>query len=116
MLRRLAGLFRGKGVLVPDLHRLAEGEARKVDVGDPLAGGKQVLLCRVEGRVYALDTLCPHEGARMQTGPLVDGKYARCPLHGYCFDPRDGKAVRVSCRSARTYRVVERDGQAEIFL
>lgn len=116
MLRRLTGLFRKKGVLVPDTARLAEGEGRKVDVGDPVAGGTQVLLCRVDGRIHAIDTLCPHEGGRIPTGPLAEGKYAQCPLHGYRFDPRDGKAVGVTCRPVRVYRVVEKGGQAELFV
>lgn len=116
MLGRLFARFRKKGVLVPDTDRLQEGEARTVDVGDPLAGGVQVLLCRVDGRVHALDSRCPHEGGRIQPGPLVDGRRARCPLHNYEFDPRDGKAVGVACRPARTYRVEERDGSCEVFV
>lgn len=116
MLKTLLKLFRRARVHVPDTDRLAEGEARKVDVGDPAAGGLQVLLCRVEGRVYALHNHCPHEGGKIVAGPLVEGKYAVCPLHGYAFDPRTGKPVGVTCRSARTFRVVERDGSCEILL
>ena len=63
-----------------------------------------MILCRVEGRLHALDALCPHEGGRIVPGPLVEGKYALCPLHNYKFDPRTGKAVDVSCKAARTYR------------
>jgi nitrite reductase/ring-hydroxylating ferredoxin subunit len=117
MLGRLLGLFKKRGgVRVPGADQLAEGEARTVDIGDPFAGGKQVLLCRVAGRVYGLETECPHEGGRLAKGPLADGKYAVCPLHNYRFDPRDGSAVGVTCRSARTVRVEERDGELELFL
>ena len=117
MLGRLLGLFRARGVLVPGTDRIGEGEARKVDVGDPLAGGMQVILCRVDGDLHALDALCPHnQGGRIQPGPLVEGRYASCPLHGYRFDPRDGKAVGVACRSARRLRVRERGGSAELLL
>lgn len=116
MLGRLTRLFRRRPVLIPGTDRLAEGEARKVDVGDPAAGGVQVLLCRVDGRVHALDTVCPHEGGRLQPGPLVDGRLATCPLHSYRFDPASGRAVGVTCRPARTYRVVERKGACELYL
>lgn len=117
MLGRLFRLFRPRGVLVPGTDRIAEGEARKVDIQDPLADGKQVVLCRVGGTLHALDALCPHnEGGRIQPGPLVQGKYAVCPLHGYRFDPTDGKAVGVTCRSARKYKVVEKDGNADLFV
>ncbi len=116
MLGRILNVFRKRGVLIPDTGRLAEGEARKVDIGDPFAGGKQVILCRVDGRIHALDSLCPHEGGRIQPGPLVEGRYATCPLHNYKFDPRTGKAVEVTCRPARTYRVVEKGDSAELFV
>lgn len=117
MLGRLLGLFKKRGgVRVPGADQLLEGEARTVDIGDPHAGGLQVLVCRVEGRVYALDTACPHEGGRLAKGPLADGKYAVCPLHNYRFDPKDGKAIEVSCKSAKTVRVEEQDGQLELFV
>ncbi len=116
MFGRLSKLFGKRGVMVPGADKLLEGEARKVDIGDTLAGGTQILLSRVEGKVYALDSACPHEGGRIVPGPLTDGCQAVCPLHNYRFDVRDGKAVGVACRSARTYRVVEKNGELEVFL
>ena len=116
MLGKLFGKFGRKGVLIPGTDALKEGEARKVDIGDPMAGGKQILLCRVDGKVHALDSYCPHEGGRIQPGPLLDGKHALCPLHNYKFDACTGKAVDVVCGSARTYRVVESGGQCEVFV
>jgi len=117
VLGRLLGLFRARGVLVPGTDRIPEGEARKVDVGDPLAGGMQVILCRVGGELFALDALCPHnQGGRIQPGPLAEGRYASCPLHGYRFDPRNGQAVGVACRAARRLRVRERGDSAELFV
>ena len=116
MLGKLLARFRRRGVIVPGTEALAEGEARKVDVGDPLAGGVQVLLCRVGGKVHALDSLCPHEGGRIQPGPLIEGRIAVCPLHNYKFDVRDGKPVEGVCAAARTYRVLERDGECEVFV
>ena len=116
MFRRLLALFRPAGVLVPDVSNLAEGEARKVDVGDPHAGGTRVILCRVDGEVHALGSKCPHDGGEITTGPLVEGKYALCPLHRYRFDPKSGKAIGVACRSARTYRVVPKGTGVEVFV
>lgn len=115
MLGWLGNLFRGRPVRVAGTGALPEGEARTIDVGDPLAGGRQVVLCRVDGELFALDSKCPHEGGRLVGGPLAEGRYATCPLHNYRFDPRTGKAVEVLCRSARTYRVRERDGDAELW-
>jgi nitrite reductase/ring-hydroxylating ferredoxin subunit len=116
MLRRLLNLFRSKGVLVPDVSTLPEGEARKVDIGDVHAGGTRVILCRVDGEVHALDSRCPHEGGEITTGPLSEGKYAVCPLHRYRFDPKSGRAIGVTCRNARKYRVVPHGQGVEVFV
>ena len=114
MLRRLLDLFRGKPVIVGGAQKLEEGMAKVVEIGDVMAGGKQVVLCRVAGKVYALDSHCPHDGGRIIGGPLVDGKYAVCPLHNYHFDPRTGVAVRGACPKAKTYAATERDGGIEL--
>ncbi|MBI5363028.1 MAG: Rieske (2Fe-2S) protein [Planctomycetes bacterium] len=116
MLGRVFGFLRGKGLIVEGAGKLPEGEARKVDVGDVLAGGKQVILCRVKGKLHALDSVCPHEGGRITPGPLVEGKYALCPLHNYRFDPATGENVEHLCGRAKTYRVEERDGDAELWV
>jgi nitrite reductase/ring-hydroxylating ferredoxin subunit len=115
MLRRLRDLLRGRGAIVRGTGKLPEGEARKVDLGDPLAGGRQVVLCRVGGELFALDAVCPHEGGRISAGPLIEGRYAMCPLHNYRFDAKTGENVERLCRAAKTYRVRETDGDAEIW-
>lgn len=115
MLDRLLDLFRGKPVVVRGTGKLPEGSARKIDVGDVLAGGKSVLLCRVGGKLHALDTRCPHDGGRLIEGPLVDGKLALCPLHNYTFDPATGAVVRGACSKATVYKVREKDGDAQVW-
>lgn len=117
MLEKLRALFGRRPVVVKGTARVAEGHAKKVEIGDVLAGtGVELVLCRVEGRLYALDTHCPHEGGRIMEGPLIDGIHAMCPLHNYRFDPRTGAPWQAVCRKAKTYRVRERDGDGEIFL
>jgi 3-phenylpropionate/trans-cinnamate dioxygenase ferredoxin subunit len=104
-------LFRGQPAVIEGTTEIAEGHARKVELA-----GKQVVLCRVKGRLYALDAACPHEGGRISEGPLLDGKHAMCPLHNYRFDPRTGAAVGGVCEDAVTYRLREKDGSGEIWL
>ena len=102
---------------VPGVARLQEGRARKIYVPDPVGGPpREVVFCRVGGELFALDSLCPHEGGRIADGPLMEGRYAFCPLHLYKFDPRDGRAVEIECDSATTYPAREIDGVAEIQL
>ena len=116
MLKKLFGFGR-KPAIVKGTQRLADGHAKKVDVGDVLAGtGKSIIFCRVEGKLHALDAVCPHEGGRIVDGPLIDGRYAHCPLHHYKFDPKTGAAVDVACAKARVYKVVEKADEAEVWL
>lgn len=115
MLGRFLDLFRGRPIVVQGTAKLPEGHAKKIDIGDPLAGGKQVVLCRVDGALHALDVRCPHEGGRILDGPLFQGRLAICPLHNYTFDPKTGKVVRGACADAKTYRVRESNGDAELW-
>ena len=97
-------------------EKLAEGESKVVDLGDPLAGGVQVVVSRIEGQVYALDTRCPHEGGRLVGGPLVEGSVL-CPLHNYLFDPRaGGKVVRGVCASAKSYEIQEDETGCDVWI
>jgi nitrite reductase/ring-hydroxylating ferredoxin subunit len=98
--------------------RLVEGTARKVLVPAARAGAapREVVFVRLGGRLFALDSLCPHEGGRLSEGPLWDGRFVACPLHLYRFDPRTGAAVDVECDPARTYAVREVAGAAELEL
>lgn len=114
MFQRIRNLFRGSGVIVRGAARLPEGESKTIALGDPLAGGKELVLCRKNGKLWALDRICPHEGGRILDGPLVDGEHVVCPLHNYRFDPTTGKAVGVACPSARTYPVVEEGDDCRI--
>ena len=52
-------------------------------------GETQVLLCRFKGEVYAVENLCSHAFARFDGGRLR-GNRLMCPLHGACFDVRNG--------------------------
>ncbi len=117
MLKRiLSALFKGRAVDVPNTDQIQEGTARGVTVGDLAAGGTRVLLCRVDGALHAIDSLCPHEGGRLETGDLVEGRLARCPLHGYLFDPRNGAVKRGACAGAKTYRVAEQGSTATFWI
>ena len=105
-------------VRIPGVARLADGEAKKILVPAARRGDAphEIVLVRLEGRLYALDSLCPHEGGRIAEGPLWEGRFVSCPLHLYRFDPRTGAAQDVECARATTYTVREVDGVAELEL
>ena len=109
-------LFARETARIPCAGAPSEGYARIVELELPRSGAREVVLCRVDGRLRALDRDCPHEHGRLAAGPLLRGRYAQCPLHGYAFDPASGRAVDVVCPRARVYRVRERGAWAEISL
>ena len=115
MLGRFFKRFGKKSALVKGTHKLEEGQSKVVNLGDPLAGGVQVVLSRIDGQIYALDSLCPHEKGRLVGGPLHDGSVL-CPLHNYLFDAKSGKVVRGVCANAKTYPTEEKDGDCEVWI
>jgi nitrite reductase/ring-hydroxylating ferredoxin subunit len=63
----------------------------------PAEGGKEVehegsiyALFRVEGKVFAIDGICPHQGGPLAEGHCT-GPIVTCPWHGWQFDVRDGQ-------------------------
>ena len=102
---------------IPSAGDLEEGHGRSHFLSrGPRQPVVEIILCRVDGLLRALDSECPHAGGRIQGGELVEGRFARCPLHWFDFDPADGRCVNVDCDSARTYRVEERGDCALIWL
>ena len=68
-----------------DLSDLADGEMRVFeDVGE-----FGIVVCRVDGELYALADNCSHADTPLSEGRLR-GTILVCPLHGAGFDVRDG--------------------------
>ena len=55
-------------------------------------GEVQVVLAKFKDGVYAVENLCSHAFARFDDGRLR-GPRLMCPLHGACFDIRDGSVL-----------------------
>ena len=54
-------------------------------------GGRRVVLYRLDGAVFATSGTCPHAGAPLARGCVVEG-YVECPVHHALFDIRTGEA------------------------
>ncbi|WP_165243871.1 Rieske (2Fe-2S) protein [Paludisphaera soli] len=52
--------------------------------------GRVYALFNVEGRIAAIDGICPHQGGPLADGPL-EGCMVACPWHGWEFDVQTGK-------------------------
>ena len=95
---------------------------RVCKVGDVPDPGKQIfdlderyiVLFHVDGRFYALDDLCTHDG-----GPLGEGLLERftitCPRHGAKFDIRDGRVLCMPATSGTGSHEVKVEGD-EVFV
>jgi len=53
------------------------------------AEGRQIMLYRHRGRLYAIDNICSHAGGLLSRGPVAD-LIVTCPLHGSRFALADG--------------------------
>ncbi len=72
---------------VANIRDLQEGSILRAELfGKPLA------LFMVQGKVYALDAVCSHEGGPLEEGTL-DGFEIECPWHGSRFDIRTGEVT-----------------------
>jgi NAD(P)H-dependent nitrite reductase small subunit len=77
------------------------GGSKVVQVGD-----RRVAIFHFEGRFYALDDTCPHQGGPLGEGYLEAGGVVSCPWHAWTFDLRTGVSpidpdVRVACHTVR---------------
>ena len=66
---------------------IAPGTARRVVVD-----GVEVLVCNVDGDVYAVEDVCTHDGGPLDQG-VLDGRCITCPRHGAVFDVTSGAAL-----------------------
>jgi 3-phenylpropionate/trans-cinnamate dioxygenase ferredoxin component len=64
---------------------LADGEHIVVDVD-----GTDVAVFKIEGKFYAIEDICTHDGAELASGKL-DGDEIICPRHGARFCVKTGK-------------------------
>ena len=56
------------------------------------AGGNEIALFVVDGKVCAIHNICPHQGGPLAEGGLR-GKEVMCPWHGWNFDVTTGSCT-----------------------
>ena len=55
-------------------------------------GDTAILVCNIEGEIYALEDKCTHQDFELSPGKL-EGAEIECVLHGAKFDVRTGEAL-----------------------
>ncbi len=75
---------------------MADGENIIVDVD-----GTEVAIFKIEGRFYAIEDVCTHDGAEIASGE-IDGDEIICPRHGARFCIKTG-----AVKSAPAYEDID---------
>ena len=89
---------------------LRPGDSREVVIDDRCIG-----LFNVDGRLYALDNLCPHQNAALSDGRL-EGNVITCPLHGWQFNVTTGTSVVTAATRTDSFPVRDDAGYVSIEL
>jgi nitrite reductase/ring-hydroxylating ferredoxin subunit len=112
-------------VALGEVHQFEEGTVRIVSVGN-----RQVGVIRWEGKFYAINNHCPHQGGPVCEGHLgprleasargelqVDREKPTlaCAWHGWEFDVRDGSSLWDRRYRLKTYSVEVEDGQVVMY-
>ncbi len=73
------------------------------------AGGLEIALFNIGGKVYALDNACQHQGGPLAEGTLEAG-VVTCPWHGWQYDVATGAVIGDPSMVQTTYPVEIRGG------
>lgn len=86
-------------IKVAKVSEIEEGKAKVVEVDK-----RPVALFKVDGKIFAIDNICPHRGGPLDEGYL-EGKTVTCPWHAWQFDVTTGACATVPASRQRTYAV-----------
>lgn len=54
----------------------------------------EVAVFKVDGKVYALNNICPHQHSALMYDGFIEGCKVICPAHGWEFNLSDGKMAK----------------------
>lgn len=77
------------------------------------AQGRLIAFFRFQGKVFATEALCPHQGGHLFEGEIgdiedmVEGRrhYVTCPVHKMQFDLTTGEVIEGTCPRLQTFAV-----------
>jgi nitrite reductase (NADH) small subunit len=92
------------------VDRIPPGEGRAYRLGDELVA---VFRLR-DGRLFATQGPCPHQGGPLADGIVGAGKVL-CPLHARRFDLATGRSLGGGCPDLVTY-TVSVDGRGDLIV
>jgi len=96
---------------VLQISELPPGTKKPVNVED-----KPVLLCNVNGQLYAISNVCSHAEKPLERGRVGNGWIA-CPTHGARFELATGRAMCLpAVKPIATYEVRVVDEWIEVLV
>ena len=87
------------------LQEIAEGAAKLVR-----AKGEEMAVFKIDGQLYGIQNICPHEGGQLCNGWIENGEVV-CPLHRYRFDLKTGACSTDPKLRVKVFRLVAQGEQ-----
>jgi len=75
--------------------------------------GREIAIFEADGKYFALDNSCPHEGGALAEGDIEDGEVL-CPWHGWRYQLTTGECMTVPEDRVACYSVRVVDGHLEV--
>ncbi len=92
---------------MPEFVKVAKKNEIPEDSGLCVEVGKREIgLFKVDGKVYAIDPICPHAGGPLTEGAL-NGDKVMCPWHGWEFSVTTGVCDFNDSIKQKSYKVKE---------
>jgi nitrite reductase/ring-hydroxylating ferredoxin subunit len=99
-------------------RRVAVGRADEIPPGTAKVvqvEGRAIAVFNVDGRFFAIDDRCPHQGSSLGRGRL-DGSIVTCPSHSFRVDVTTGRNPKLPALRVRTFPTVLEDGVVKVVL
>ena len=68
-----------------------------------IIGGKRICLAMYDGKFFAVQDSCTHNGESLSRGQINYAGEIICPWHNYRFELNTGKSCEASCRDLVIY-------------
>jgi len=93
-------------VKVADIKEILPSKMKEVQVD-----GENICIANVEGKYYAIGSICTHEGGPLADGTL-EGYEVECPWHGSKFDVRTGEVTNPPASEPEPSYEIKVDGNS----
>jgi len=95
-------------VIVAKLSELDPGIAKAVEVN-----GKAIAVFNVNGKIFATDNTCLHQGGPLGEG-MLEGNVVTCPWHMWQYNVCTGENLEDSLLKLETYPVQVEGGDIKV--